>query len=83
MQLFMERAAESGVRLEVSDAEAPIVASICRKLDGVALAIELAARRVESYGLQAVCTLGKRFRRTGIMRPCFRILGVLPTREYP
>jgi len=30
MQLFMERAAESGVRLEVSDAEAPIFASICR-----------------------------------------------------
>src|SRR3984893_8877800 len=56
-QLFMERAAESGVRLEVSDAEAPIVASICRKLDGVALAIELAARRVESYGLQQTAAL--------------------------
>ncbi|MGA2291243.1 ATP-binding protein [Bradyrhizobium sp.] len=57
MQLFMERAAESGVRLEFSDAEAPIVASICRKLDGVALAIELAARRVESYGLQQTAAL--------------------------
>jgi predicted ATPase len=57
MQLFMERAAESGVRLEVSDAEAPIIASICRKLDGVALAIELAARRVESYGLQQTAAL--------------------------
>jgi predicted ATPase/DNA-binding winged helix-turn-helix (wHTH) protein len=56
-QLFMERAAASGVRLEVSDAEAPIVASICRKLDGVALAIELAARRVESYGLQQTAAL--------------------------
>jgi predicted ATPase/DNA-binding winged helix-turn-helix (wHTH) protein len=51
-QLFVERAAASGARLDVSDAEATIVASICRKLDGVALAIELAARRVESYGLQ-------------------------------
>ena len=57
MQLFMERAAESGLRLEVSDADAPIVASICRKLDGVALAIELAARRVESYGLQQTAAL--------------------------
>jgi predicted ATPase/DNA-binding winged helix-turn-helix (wHTH) protein len=56
-QLFMERAAASGARLDVSDAEAPIVASICRKLDGVALAIELAARRVESYGLQQTAAL--------------------------
>ena len=46
-QLFVERAAASGARLDLSDADAPIVASICRKLDGVALAIELAARRVE------------------------------------
>jgi predicted ATPase/DNA-binding winged helix-turn-helix (wHTH) protein len=56
-QLFVERAAASGVRLDVSDAEASIVASICRKLDGVALAIELAARRVESYGLQQTAEL--------------------------
>ena len=40
----------SGAHLDGSDMEAPIVANICRKLDGVALAIELAARRVESYG---------------------------------
>ena len=46
-QLFMERAVASGAPLSVSDLEAPIVADICRKLDGVALAIELAARRVE------------------------------------
>src|SRR5262245_4113212 len=56
-QLFMERAAASGARLDFSDAEAAIVASICRKLDGVALAIELAARRVEAYGLEQTATL--------------------------
>src|SRR5262245_1911240 len=56
-QLFVERAVASGAHLDVSDAEAPIVASICRKLDGVALAIELAARRVESYGLQQTAAL--------------------------
>jgi predicted ATPase/DNA-binding winged helix-turn-helix (wHTH) protein len=56
-QLFVERAAASGAQLDVNDAEAPIVASICRKLDGVALAIELTARRVESYGLQQTATL--------------------------
>jgi predicted ATPase/DNA-binding winged helix-turn-helix (wHTH) protein len=56
-QLFLERAMASGARLEVGDAEALIIASICRKLDGVALAIELAARRVESYGLQQTAAL--------------------------
>ena len=56
-QLFVERAAASGARLDFSDADAAIVASICRKLDGVALAIELAARRVEAYGLQQTAAL--------------------------
>ena len=56
-QLFMERAAASGARLEYSDAEAAVVVSICRKLDGVALAIELAARRVDAYGLQQTAAL--------------------------
>jgi predicted ATPase/DNA-binding winged helix-turn-helix (wHTH) protein len=56
-QLFVERARASGARLDLSDAEAAIVVSICRKLDGVALAIELAARRVESYGLQQTAAL--------------------------
>jgi predicted ATPase/DNA-binding winged helix-turn-helix (wHTH) protein len=56
-QLFVERAVASGAHFDVSDAEAVIVASICRKLDGVALAIELAARHVESYGLQQTAAL--------------------------
>ena len=56
-QLFVERAEASGARLDFNDAEAVIVAAICRKLDGVALAIELAARRVESYGLQQTAAL--------------------------
>ena len=53
----MERAVASGARLDLSDADAAIVVAICRKLDGVALAIELAARRVESYGLQQTAAL--------------------------
>jgi predicted ATPase/DNA-binding winged helix-turn-helix (wHTH) protein len=56
-QLFVERAAASGARLDLNDADAAIVVSICQKLDGVALAIELAARRVESYGLQQTAAL--------------------------
>lgn len=56
-QLFVERAAAGGAKLEVGDSEAAIVCDICRKLDGVALAIELAARRVDSHGLQQTAAL--------------------------
>ncbi|RUU14488.1 transcriptional regulator [Mesorhizobium sp. USDA-HM6] len=56
-QLFLERAAASGTRLDLDDADAKVVADICRKLDGVPLAIELAAGRVASYGLQKTATL--------------------------
>ena len=56
-QLFVERATASGARLDFDDAEATIVVDICRKLDGVALAIELAARRVEAYGLHQTAAL--------------------------
>jgi predicted ATPase len=56
-QLFMERAAASGARLDLNDADAAVVASICRRLDGVALAIELAAGRVGAYGLQQTAAL--------------------------
>jgi len=56
-QLFLERAAASGVHPNISDADASIVANICRKLDGVPLAIELAARRAESYGIAQTAAL--------------------------
>jgi predicted ATPase/DNA-binding winged helix-turn-helix (wHTH) protein len=56
-RLFLERASASGAQLDMSDADAAIVANICRKLDGVPLAIELAAGRVEGYGLQKTAAL--------------------------
>lgn len=56
-QLFLERAVASGARLDITDADAPIVVDICRKLDGVPLAIELTARRVESHGIQQTAAL--------------------------
>ena len=52
VQLFMERALASGYAETLTDAEAPAVASICRQLDGIALAIELAGSRVGAYGLR-------------------------------
>lgn len=57
IQLFVERARASGAQMLFSDDEAPVVASVCRRLDGVALAIELAARRVESYGVHGTAEL--------------------------
>jgi predicted ATPase/DNA-binding winged helix-turn-helix (wHTH) protein len=57
VQLFVERARASGARLHFSDDEAPVVANMCRRLDGVALAIELAARRVETYGVHGTAEL--------------------------
>jgi predicted ATPase/DNA-binding winged helix-turn-helix (wHTH) protein len=56
-QLFVERMTANGFRSELTDADADIVASICRKLDGVALAIELVAGRVAAYGLRQTATL--------------------------
>ena len=57
IQLFVERAEAGGARLRLSDADAETIAGICRKLDGLALAIELVAGRVGSYGLQVTAAL--------------------------
>ena len=63
VQLFIDRAASSDGSFELSDAEAPIVCEICRKLDGMALAIELAAGRVDTFGVRGLAThLDDRFR---------------------
>jgi predicted ATPase/DNA-binding winged helix-turn-helix (wHTH) protein len=56
-QLFMERAAASGYGAALSDIDAPIAARICRRLDGIALAIELAASRVGSLGIRGTADL--------------------------
>ena len=54
VQLFIERATASGHDAALSDIDAPIVAMICRRLDGIALAIELAASRCGSLGIRGV-----------------------------
>lgn len=57
VKLFMERAAASGSRFELNDESAPIVAGICGRLEGLALAIELAAGRAGSHGIAATADL--------------------------
>lgn len=57
VQLLAERAASSGYSIEMTDDNARLVAGICNKLDGIALAIELAAVRLGVHGLRETDTL--------------------------
>lgn len=56
-RLFADRAAAAGHRADITDEDAEVLAEICGKLDGIALAIELAAARVGVYGLREMATL--------------------------
>ena len=63
VQLFVERASVGAVGFELSDADATSVGRICRQLDGIALAIELAAGRTATYGVEGILSrLEDRFR---------------------
>jgi predicted ATPase/serine/threonine protein kinase len=54
VQLFAERAASSQPRFALTDSNVVEVAHICRRLDGIPLAIELAAARVKMLTLQQI-----------------------------
>jgi len=56
-RLFVERAVAGGGQIGSRPADASLVAEICRKLDGIPLAIELAAGRVEAFGLATTLAL--------------------------
>lgn len=51
-QLFVQRAMANSDRFELVDEDAPVLADICRRLDGLPLAIELAAARIDGLGMQ-------------------------------
>ncbi|SHI09804.1 ATP-binding protein [Bradyrhizobium erythrophlei] len=52
VQLFVRRVAARAGSVVLADEEAPFVAEMCRKLDGIPLAIELAAGQVAALGLK-------------------------------
>jgi predicted ATPase/DNA-binding CsgD family transcriptional regulator len=62
VRLFVDRATASSSRFELTQANAGAVARLCRQLDGLPLAIELAASRVRAYSTsELVARLGHRF----------------------
>lgn len=54
VKLFLERAKTVIPNFELSQANAPFIALICKRLDGIALAIELAAARVRLMKLDEI-----------------------------
>jgi predicted ATPase len=75
VRLFVERAAAGNASLTMGAQDARLIADMCRRLDGMALPIELAAVRAATHGLGAThALLGERFslgwagRRTALPR---------------
>lgn len=57
VELFVERATGRAGEFVLCDANAPVVAEICRMLDGLALAIELAAPRLDAFNTRELLDL--------------------------
>jgi predicted ATPase len=54
IRLFLERAAVSRARFRFTEQNGAVLAEICRQLDGIPLAIELAAARVRILSLEQI-----------------------------
>jgi predicted ATPase/class 3 adenylate cyclase len=63
VRLFIDRATQVRRRFTITEGNAPAVVQICRELDGIPLAIELAAARVRMLTPEQIAhRLGDRFR---------------------
>jgi predicted ATPase/DNA-binding SARP family transcriptional activator len=63
VQLFVARASAAAPGFVLSEGNAAVVAAICRRLDGIPLALELAATRVRALGVDELLNrLDDRFR---------------------
>ncbi len=56
VQLFAERASANSDGFALTEANIDVVCHLCRQLDGMPLAIELAAGRIDSLGLQGLAS---------------------------
>ena len=57
VQLLIDRVRAVRGDFELVDMDAPIAAGICRRLDGIPLAIELAASRIDIFGVSRTASL--------------------------
>jgi predicted ATPase len=73
-RLFIERASAVRPRFALTEQNAPVVAQVCRRLDGIPLAIELAAARLKALSVEEIAA------RLG---DCFRLLTVGGRTEVP
>jgi len=63
MRLFVERAVAAKPDFRVTDQNTPAIVEVCRRLDGIPLALELAAARVRLLSVEQIATrLDDRFR---------------------
>ena len=65
LRLFIDRAVAAKPAFQVTDANAAAVSDICCRLDGIPLAIELAAARVRTLAVEKIATR---------LNDCFRLL---------
>jgi predicted ATPase/DNA-binding winged helix-turn-helix (wHTH) protein len=56
VRLFVDRACAALSSFNPTDLDTPVIVGICNRLDGIALAIELAAGRINSMGLRALAS---------------------------
>ena len=87
VQLFTNRAAQSLLHFTLTDANVLAVARICQQLDGIPLAIEIAAAQVRALPVEAIAErLGQRFawlnRQVGETLPRQRTLHTLIDWSY-
>ena len=87
VQLFTDRAAQALLHFSLTDANVLAVARICQQLDGIPLAIEIAAAQVRALPIEAIAErLGQRLawqnRRAGETLPRQRTLHTLIDWSY-
>jgi Predicted ATPase len=57
IEMLVSRARAAGTKIEINEYTVPLFASICRRLDGLPLALEIVAGQMSNYGLKGIDTL--------------------------